>query len=410
MGCNFQALRSPNIDILVQMLQDHPDYIGFRDKIHHFSSVGRERLGSKEFWDPFAKNIIVGVKVCITGDKKELNKMKKDLTMMERHYVRQFASTQAPFFTSRQIVVYECQSLLNVLCSSFVSLLKHEMCRGVTQQSTTVTEVIDRAFSMANEDIEQHFAGLVDGDSRSVKSLKECLYYVAGWHAHSIKKASAIRSGTLEEVLCTVFNNIIVDKDIATQLEMPIQKVERVELFGGLKYVCDDYFFFILRMEYVFMSMFTPERLVMMGSGLITSVYNALSSSRNVIALVNTFCVGGCGEVDDDVMLDLVKVMTRSYCRMRGKDFVRKYMQHNFKNKNLGKGIRPTLAIISDPKVRKALTSAASNNTKAAVLSASDAVFNDTEMHTLMEYTCQVLADDKLIKVDEMNLFQEANV
>ena len=129
-----------------------------------------------------------------------------------------------------------------------------------------------------------------------------------------------------------------------------------------------------------------------------------------MIALINTFCVGGCGEVDDDVMLDLVKVMTRSYCRMRGKDFVRKYMQHNFKNKNLGKGIRPTLAIISDPKVRKALTSAASNNTKAAVLSASDAVFNDTELHTLMEYTCQVLADDKLIKVDEMNLFQEANV
>ena len=194
---------------------------------------------------------------------------------------------------------------------------------------------------------------------------------------------------------------------------MPIQKVERVELFGGLKYVCDDYFFFILRMEYVFMSMFTPERLVMMGLGLITSVYNALSSSRNVIALVNTFCVGGCGEVDDDVMLDLVKVMTRSYCRMRGKDFVRKYMQHNFKNKNLGKGIRPTLAIISDPKVRKALTSAVSNTTKAltsAVLSASDTVFNDTEMHALMEYTCQVLADDELIKVDEMNLFQETNV
>ena len=225
-----------------------------------------------------------------------------------------------------------------------------------------MAEVIDRTFTMANEDIERHFAGLGDSDSRSVKSLKECIYYVAGWHAHSIKKASERRSGTLKEMLCTVFNNIIVNKDIAAQSGMPIQKVEHVELFGRLKYVCHDYFLFILRMEYVFMSMFTPERLVMMGSGLITSVYNALSSSRNVIALVNTFCVGGCGEVDDDVMLDLVKVMTRSYCRMRGKDFVTKFMQHSFKNKNLGKVIRPTLAIISDPKVRKPLSAAAVNN------------------------------------------------
>ena len=101
MGYDFQALRSPNIRLLIQMLQDHPDYVVFREKINHFSSVGRERLGSEEFWDPFAKNIIVGGKVCITGDEKELNKMKKNLTMIERHNVRQFASTQAPFFTSR---------------------------------------------------------------------------------------------------------------------------------------------------------------------------------------------------------------------------------------------------------------------------------------------------------------------
>ena len=257
---------------------------------------------------------------------------------------------------------------------------------------------------MANDDIEKYFGELGEGNLWSVKSLKECLYYVAGWHAHAIKKASMRRRDGLKELMCTVYDNIVIDKDIAANLGMPLQKVERVELFGGLKYVCHEYFLFILRMEYVFMCMFTPEKLVMMGSGLITSVYNELSSSHNVTELIWSFSHGGCGEVEDNVLHDLVKHMTRLYCRMRGKGFVRKYMQHTFKNKNLGKGIRPTLAIISDPKARKALGAAAAE-TKVV-----ENKFNDQEMHTLMEYTCQVLADDNLVMVDGMNLFQETDV
>ena len=36
--------------------------------------------------------------------------------------------------------------------------------------------------------------------------------------------------------------------------------------------------------------------------------------------------------------------------------------------------------------------------------------FNDEEMHTLMEYTCNILLDDEFIKTDENNLYQEDNV
>ena len=66
--CNFQVLHTPYIALLVQMLQEHPDYLGFRDKIDHFSSVGREQVITSRFWDPLAKKIIVGIKVCITGN------------------------------------------------------------------------------------------------------------------------------------------------------------------------------------------------------------------------------------------------------------------------------------------------------------------------------------------------------
>ena len=75
------------------------------------------------------------------------------------------------------------------------------------------------------------FSGV--GDCREVKSLMECLYYVAGWHANSIKKASIRRRAALKELMGDVYSNIIVTKDIAREMEMPIQKVERVELFGG---------------------------------------------------------------------------------------------------------------------------------------------------------------------------------
>ena len=36
-------------------------------------------------------------------------------------------------------------------------------------------------------------------------------------------------------------------------------------------------------------------------------------------------------------------------------DFVRKYMQHGFKNINIGKEVRPTLAIISTLEVMRAI-------------------------------------------------------
>ena len=84
-------------------------------------------------------------------------------------------------------------------------------------------------------------------------------------------------------------------------------------------------------------------------------------------------------------------------------------MQHDFKSKNLGKGIRSTLAIILDPKMRKVLTVAAVN-TRVEVPTTNNNEFNNEEMHTLMEYTCKILTDDDFVKVDETNLFQESSI
>lgn len=280
------------------------------------------------------------------------------------------------------------------------------MCQDVTIQDRSVAGVVSKVFSSTDMSIEASFTSA--GDPRGLRSLMECLYYVSGWHAHSIKKASVRRCVGLKELIITVYSNVIVGKDEAKSMGMPIQKVERVKLFGGLKYVSRSYFLFVLRLEYVFVSILTTEKLAMMGGDLITNVYNELVTNRNVRALVGSFCE--MGEADDTAD-ELVGHLVKSYSRMRGKDFVRKYMQHGFKNKNLGKGIRPTLAIISNPEVRRAFSAA-----KQKVTNINSSTSNDVgelceeDMHTMMEYTCQLLDNDTFVTKDECNLFQECDV
>ena len=87
-------------------------------------------------------------------------------------------------------------------------------------------------------------------------------------------------------------------------------------------------------MEFVFTSMLSLEKLISMVSDLITNVYKELSSDCHVRYLIRSFNYGGCECVDEETMQNLVIYMTRTYCRMRGKDFIQKFMQHGFKNKN----------------------------------------------------------------------------
>ena len=49
-------------------------------------------------------------------------------------------------------------------------------------------------------------------------------------------------------------------------------------------------------------------------------MYKELSGNRNVRELIRKFDCGGFEETDDDTLNDLVVHMTRSYCRMCGKD------------------------------------------------------------------------------------------
>ena len=414
--CSFQALHSPNIATLLGKLQKHHDYIGFQDKIGLLSEIGQEYLKSTRLWGPFMINIVSEVRSCITSSEKELGKMKRRLAMLEHKATNEFAIAHAATISSPVFTISRCKALLIVLASAFISILKNDMCQGTSQQGGSVSDVVNAAFSSSDSDIDNCFDRL-DTNQKSILSIKESLYYVAGWHAYTIDKASKRRRSGLKSIMSTVYSNVIIGKEKAKEDNLPFQKVETVELFGGLKYVSREYFMFILRMECVFMDIFTPEKLVMFGSDLISNVYHELLTNQHINHRVLSFV--SVDEAADDDICDLIIHMTRTYCRMRGKDFVRKCMQRGFKNKNLGKGIRPTLAIISNPEVRKALKKSSEKVSKQVhspsintgnVTNDDNSSLHDDDMHTLMEYTCQLLLDEDFINTDDTNLFQESNI
>ena len=90
---------------------------------------------------------------------------------MERLIITEFASANVDRISSDNFFPSKCQALLNVLISAFNSMLKHDMCQGITMQDRSVAGVVSKAFSLTDADIEACFASA--GDAQEVRSLME---------------------------------------------------------------------------------------------------------------------------------------------------------------------------------------------------------------------------------------------
>ena len=97
--------------------------------------------------------------------------MKKQLALMERVSIRDFATANAACMSSSMIRKFDCQALLNVLATSFVSILKHDMCKGGSRSDNLVFNVVNRAFTMEHVDIDAYFGGLGRTNKQFTKSL-----------------------------------------------------------------------------------------------------------------------------------------------------------------------------------------------------------------------------------------------
>ena len=79
-----------------------------------------------------------------------------------------FPATHASDISSDTFASPKCQILLHVLCTAFISLMKHDMCQGVSQNGRSVSDVVNKAFTTTDIDIEASFM-LVAG-SQKVKN------------------------------------------------------------------------------------------------------------------------------------------------------------------------------------------------------------------------------------------------
>ena len=131
----------------------------------------------------------------------------------------------------------------------------------------------------------------------------------------------------------------------ADAINLPTEKVVRSEMFGGLSFVSACYYEFILWIEHFFVKYLTSIKLVVLGNTLVQRVYQNLCKSTSL-----RMCIEGIlysdDAIDEEVMDMLVLYLVQTYCRMRGKDYCRQIMTTEFKN--LGKGVRPTMAVLSD--------------------------------------------------------------
>lgn len=218
----------------------------------------------------------------------------------------------------------------------FTRYVKYEMKYEISIGKKKVKDIVNTAFASNIETIEKEF---------SDKRTKEALYYIAGWLLHAINQASKRRRKELGKVLesIVIYSNE-TDKEKARK-ELPALKIEKCEKLDGLKYSNQSFFNFIMRMEYVFVNLLTPELLVMNGSGLINSIFVELASDSNAMKNLFQF-VGDEYNVSD--VNDALKFISQTYCRMRGKDFCRRLMAID--TKSLSRNRRDTLATLSSSK------------------------------------------------------------
>jgi len=64
------------------------------------------------------------------------------------------------------------------------------MCQGISQLDFSLSAMASKAFSVTDMEIELCFTTLDGGNYKYMKSSRECMYYIAGWHAYTILKGS----------------------------------------------------------------------------------------------------------------------------------------------------------------------------------------------------------------------------
>ena len=319
------------------------DFIGYSDRFKVYNVL--DEIVSVELWADLANQLIktiqevlsVSMNVSATQQSILVKKMQKGLARREEDIIHEFEEKHVSMINANDFISKgRWRATLGVLARCIIDLIKNDMCSGSTSSILEMTEMVQSSFT------EPNVFAVYSTD------LLSSLYYIAGWHMTACLKAGKIRAGKkmdgqLGKLMIELFECGTVNK--ADAIDLPSEKVIRSEMFGGLSFVSRMYYEFILRIEYVFVKSMTSAKLAVLGNTLVQRVYQSLCESIPLRKYIERI-LDSDDAVDEEVMDMLVLYLVQTYCRMRGKDFCRQVMATNFRN--LGKGVRPTLAVLSD--------------------------------------------------------------
>ena len=359
-------------------------------------NVAEDTLLHRDMWNTLTVALIRNIHACIPHNKHQLGNLKKTLVKEEFNIIHNWAGQHSAI-----VPLAALQSMAYVYLRYLLQDLSHGISLSSLSLSTTFTEV----FEMNFHDIQSHFN----------KRQKEAVYYLAGWLIKALVKNAKHRNedGKLKEFMDRLAANSTSEKGAEQIANLPTQKVEYVELYGGMTYCNSPFFEITMRLELCFMKTLNAEFVTLYGADLIVQIYSTLSVEpllkKAITVLLN---------MDLDVEIAEVGIMTkficRAYCRMRGDDFVKKLMSE--KVSNLAQPIRKKLAVVSSESAKKVKLETSSTNLqdKDSNIATEEAVKMSSEWR--MKQLTEVVADycstmekkdEEYIEFEEDNRIQE---
>ena len=317
---SFNMLKVPLVNDLLAIFQRSDEF----KQLQYENKLAGNSILSAVFWQPLVDNIVSAVHACITTKKSALANKQKVLTRQIEEVLVEFVDSH---YSDFELIVLadlpgHLKGVIRLHTTNFIRIIKREMCHDITTGSTKLKSIVRHAFETKLSEL------MSEGIMRL--SGRESLYYITGWLLRAALKAAKRREKEVKEQLRVLVVNGSSTRELAVDNnDLPTMKVEQVEKFGGLSYATNDFFVFVQRLEYVFIHTLTPELLMMNGSCLIEMVYGALNEEDLVFDAIAKFCEDNVGV---EVISSVVKYITRTYCRMRGKDFARKIMSKNTKS------------------------------------------------------------------------------
>jgi hypothetical protein len=170
------------------------------------------------------------------------------------------------------------------------------------------------------------------------KDIQERLCYVMGFALQSAVKQD-------NNVLIQVAMN---NSSSVGDASLPIGLIDRTKAFGALVYPKRDIYIFGAYLEKICETILTPENQVVHGNRISQDLLSHLVENK---ILQDLFKENIAPQVDDDeLQQSAFSFFVKIYIRMRSKDYVKRYLGEA--GLSLTKGLRPTMAMISDPRLR----------------------------------------------------------